>query len=534
MNALAGTGRLVRLALRRDRFILPIWILIIAITPMSLVSTVAEVYPTAAERTAYVEVTNSNPAMLANYGRIYDTTLAAVSAQRSGTMPLVIAVIALLMVIRHTRTDEEAGRRELLGSTVVGRQAPLAAALIATCGACAVLGLLVMGGLLAKDLPLAGSFALAAGYVGSGVCFAAAGALAAQLTEGAGGARGIAISVLGIAYFLRAVGEAGQADGGGPGIAWLSPLFWPHAVRAYADEVWWVLVPFAVWAVVFAVLAAVLNARRDFGAGLLPARRGHAQAPAWLRGPLGLAWRLHRLLFGGWTVWFVIFAVFMGGTAESVGELYSSSSDIASVVAAYGGGGAIVDQFLRMMFLVLAMVTSAYGVQAALRMRREETNSRVEPLLATSVSRWRWAASHLAFALLGPAVGLVLAGLVGGAVYGSAIGETGLQAARVAGAALAMVPAVWVVTAIAVALFGIAPRSTVLSWVPVAGVLLLGIVGPLVDLPAWMLDVSPFAHVPNLPGGELTLAPLVWMTAIAAALIAAGAVGFRRRDVPVG
>jgi len=34
-----------------------------------------------------------------------------------------------------------------------------------------------------------------------------------------------------------------------------------------------------------------------------------------------------------------------------------------------------------------------------------------------------------------------------------------------------------------------------------------------------------------MPGGDLTVAPLLWLTAIAAGLIAVGLAGFRRRDV---
>jgi ABC-2 type transport system permease protein len=45
------------------------------------------------------------------------------------------------------------------------------------------------------------------------------------------------------------------------------------------------------------------------------------------------------------------------------------------------------------------------------------------------------------------------------------------------------------------------------------------------------MNVSQFTHVPRLPGGDLTVAPLVWLTAAAVALAAAGLAGFRRRDV---
>ena len=96
-----------------------------------------------------------------------------------------------------------------------------------------------------------------------------------------------------------------------------------------------------------------------------------------------------------------------------------------------------------------------------------------------------------------------------------------------------LLPAVWVLGALAVLLFGLLPRLAPAAWAALAICLLLGQVGAILQLSQWALDVSPFTHVPKVPGGALTAAPLVWLVAIAAALAAAGFAGFRRRDVPV-
>jgi ABC-2 type transport system permease protein len=61
--------------------------------------------------------------------------------------------------------------------------------------------------------------------------------------------------------------------------------------------------------------------------------------------------------------------------------------------------------------------------------------------------------------------------------------------------------------------------------------MLLGEFGALFELSQIVMDVSPFAHVPRMPGGDFAVAPMLWLTAIAAGLIAIGLVGFRRRDV---
>ena len=54
--------------------------------------------------------------------------------------------------------------------------------------------------------------------------------------------------------------------------------------------------------------------------------------------------------------------------------------------------------------------------------------------------------------------------------------------------------------------------------------MLLGEFGPLFELSQTVMDISPFAHVPRMPGGDFAAAPLLWLTAIAAGLIAVGLV----------
>jgi ABC-2 type transport system permease protein len=69
------------------------------------------------------------------------------------------------------------------------------------------------------------------------------------------------------------------------------------------------------------------------------------------------------------------------------------------------------------------------------------------------------------------------------------------------------------------------------SWAALAVFVLLGLFGELLRLDKWMLDVSPFTHIPKLPGGEVSVESLIWLVIVAAVLVAAGLIGFRHRDV---
>ncbi|HKN53214.1 MAG TPA: ABC transporter permease, partial [Amycolatopsis sp.] len=59
MSTLTGTWALIRLALRRDRIRLPVWIVLFAGMAAVAVAATAELYPTAADQRAMVDSINS-------------------------------------------------------------------------------------------------------------------------------------------------------------------------------------------------------------------------------------------------------------------------------------------------------------------------------------------------------------------------------------------------------------------------------------------------------------------------------------------
>ncbi|MFC4531984.1 ABC transporter permease [Sphaerisporangium dianthi] len=534
MKELTGAGKLVRLILRRDRWLLPIWVLVLGLIPISYVASFEELFPTAAARQAYAGASGHNGAFVVLYGPLYGSSLAELVAWRAGFLPIVIGLFSILTVIRHTRTEEEAGRRELLGSTVVGRHAGLAAALVTVFFANLVLGVLLAAGVIGQGLPAGGSWAFGLGFAAAGWVYAAVAAVAAQLTSGAGSARGIAIGVLGATYVFRVAGDlSGLSDARAlEWASWLSPIGWAHRVRAYAGETWWPLALAAVAAALLVAASVVLSARRDIGAGLLPPRLGPASAGPWLRSPLALAWRLHRTLLAGWVAGILALGLIMGYLGAGIGDLVRDNRELRDVFLRLGGVNGLVDSYFAGTLGLFGLMAAGYSIQATLRLREEEAAGRAEPVLSTAIGKVRWAAGHLAFSLLGPAVVLAVAGLAMGLTHGLNTGDIGRELPRILAGAMVQLPAVWVLGAVAVLLFGLLPRFAAVSWGALVLCLLFGLVGPALRLDQWLLDISPFTHLPKLPGGEMSPAPLLWLAAIALALAAAGLAALRRRDVP--
>jgi len=531
-TGLSGTRELARLALRRDRIGLAAAIYVIAALVAGTAVTFKRLYPTAAGRASLLATGGSNPALRFLYSRVYGDSLGSLTTWRYGVWASIFAALMVIfVVIRHTRSDEEAGRLELAGSAAVGRQAALAAALATAAGASVAVIVLLCVLLPLTGLPAAGSVLLALAIGCCALAFTGITAVAAQLTSSARTARGIALGVLGVAFVLRGVGDA--AGPGGPSwLSWASPLGWIQFTQPFAARAPWVLaLPLAV-AAAGVGLAFALADRRDQGAGLLPDGPGRAAASAALRGPFGLAWRLQRGALLGWATGYAFTFAASGAAAKGIGQLFGTSTALEREFTRLGGQAAITDAYLAALMLLAGLVAAAYAISVIGRLRTEETGDQAEPVLATATGRIRWALSHIAVAAGGAALLLAVAGVAAGLGYGLRIGAAGTWAARMTGAALAQLPSALVLAAVAVVLFGLLPRACVPgAWTVLGLVVVIGLFGQVLQLSHWILALSPFTHAPRLPGGAVQATPLVSLCLIALVGTAAGLAGLRRRDI---
>jgi ABC-2 type transport system permease protein len=533
MSGLTGTGALVRLALRRDRVMLPVWIVVFVLTAASSASATRGLYPTVESRVQAAGSMNGTPSLVGLYGKVYDpTSLGALAMWKlSGFGAALVALLAIITVVRHTRGEEENGRLELVGSTVVGRQATLTAAMLVALGLNLLLALLTAASLSAAGLPAAGSIAFGLAWGATGLAFSGVAAVAAQLAENARSAISLSAALLAVTYVLRAIGDTAR-PGGPTWASWLSPIGWEQQTRAFARERWWVLLLLVGFAVVTTGAGYAFATRRDLGTGLLPDRPGPAGGGRLLGSPLGLAWRLQRGTLYGWLIAFALLGLVLGNIATNLGSLLDNPQ-VQEFVRKLGGQTGLTDAFLATELGFCGVFASAYGIQAAIRLRSEEEARRAEPLLATAVGRIPWVLSHLVVAFGGTALLLIVGGTTAGISYALSSGD-GNQVGRVLAAAAVQLPAAWVLTGIVVAVFGLAPRAVVAGWVALVAFLLLGELGPILSLNHWVMDLSPFTHTPQLPGMPFLVEPLLWLMLVAVTLLGVGLAGARRRDISSG
>ena len=539
MTALAGTGRLLRLALRRDRVLLPAWAASIAALAAGVVASIVGLYASEQERVAAVTFTAANPVARVFDGPASGTDPGAIAMGEGYVLYAILAgLMSIQAVVRHTRTEEETGRAELVGSAVVGRHAPLAAALLTAALANVAVAALVTLVLLANGLAVAGSLLAGLSLAGVGLVFAGVAAVASQVLSTSRGANGAGAAVVGVAFVLRAVGDvAGDIAEGGLEVvsawpSWLSPIGWAQQTRPFYQDNFGLLALFAATAVALVVAAVLLTERRDVGAGMVAPRPGPPRAPANLSSPLGLAWRQQRGVLLAWAIGIAIVGAAFGAVGAEADEIVGLSEDLERALQAMAPDGGMVELYFAFAIGFLGIAATGFTVQGLLRARAEEAAGRLEAVLATATSRTAWLAGHVTVAVAGTVALFLLLGVTGALAFGATTGDWWLGVEGMLGGAIVQVPAALALGSLVLVALALLPRwAAAIGWAALAVGLVMGQLGALLELPQPVLNLSPFTHVPAVPAEPLAVLPLAVLTVAAAVLGAVGFAGFARRDL---
>jgi len=526
MTALTGTVELTRSIVRRDRIRILVWIVAIVALAALTAAGIKGLFPTQVALDQTAAATQHNAAAIAFNGPAQglNTIGGQVAFQFGAGGMVLVALMSLLTVGRLTRGEEEGGRLELVRSLPVGSRAPTIAASLTVAAMSTAVGVLTTAVLLAQGLPAAGSIVFGVSFILIGLVFGGVALLAAQVTENTRVVYGAAGVVLGAAFVLRAVGDIGDGT-----VSWFSPIGWAQKARPFAGERWWPFLLLLAATAVLVATASALAARRDLGAGLVAARPGRPTASRSLGRPFGLAIRLQRGVLLGWGVGVLVTGMAYGWIGPTVDAFIGQNKALAEILAGAGGAN-LTDSYFAASFRLMALLATGFAIQSTLRLRSEETSMRAESVLATPVSRWWWAVSHLTVAFAGSAILLAIAGLATGLTYGVAGGDL-KSVPSLIGAALVYAPPMWLMVGLTIALVGLMPRWVGASWAILGACVVVGFLGAVLHLPSWLQNLSPFERVPQLPAVSLTVLPLVVISAVAAGFTLAGLAGLRRRDI---
>jgi ABC-2 type transport system permease protein len=527
---MSGTSAIARRAFADSRVRMIAFALLFVVVALTQATAYREGYPTLADRLKFARTVGENDAARLLYGTPHNLLSPGgyVSWRVGGGMAVFAAIWGLLGAVRAMRAEEDSGRAELLLAGVVSRRKAFEAQIVAIAAGTALLWLALLGSFVVGELPAGGSAYLALAVVSVVPVFVGVGAVASQLAPTKRMATGLATGVLVIAFVLRTV--AAISGAGLDWLRWASPLGWAEELRPFADPRPLVLLPLVGTGALLLVVAAALAVRRDIGRGLLPARDRAAPRLGLLGSPAAQALRSER---GGLVAWLGgvgAFALLMGvlSTAATPDVI---SKDLQRQLDKLGGGSIITPAgWLGFSFIFFVLAVSLFCCTQVGAARREEAEERLELLLALPVGRRGWLAGRLLLAAGGAAAVALAAGVLAWA--GAATQGADVSFSTMVGAGANCLPAALLFLALGALAFALLPRaSTGMAYGLVGAAFAWELFGSLLEVPGWLLALSPFHDIGLVPGQPFDATGAAVMVAIAALAALAAVAVFRRRDL---
>src|SRR5262245_21858261 len=489
-----------------------------------------EGYPTLADRVKFARTIGEDDAARLLYGTPHDLLSVGgyVSWRVGGSLAVFAALWGLLGAVRAMRADEDSGRTDLLLAGVVGRRNLFLSQVVAISAGAAVLWLALFVSLVAGQLPVGGSAYLALAVVSVVPVFVGVGAVTSQLAPTRRMATGLATGVLVIVFALRTVSAVTSAGVGW--LRWTTPLGWVEELRPFAGPRPLVLLLPAATAVLLLVAAEALAVRRDIGSGLLPAQDSRPPRLLLLGSPAAQALRSESWTLVAWLVGVGAFAFLMGVISDAATPDVLSEN-VQRQLEKLGTGSVVTPAgWLGFSFIFFILAVSLFCCMQIGSIRGEEAEQRLETLLALPVGRYGWLLGRLLVAAAGAAALGLTAGVL--AWSGAALKGADVSLPRMLGAGANTLPPALLFLALGALAFALVPRASAAITYGLVGVAFLWeLFGALLEVPGWLLALSPFHDVGLVPGEPFEARAAAVMLAIAALAVFAAAAVFGRRGL---
>ncbi|WP_127849192.1 ABC transporter permease [Lacticaseibacillus hulanensis] len=537
MNAKFGkSGFLTRFYLGRDWRQILFWIIGLAGLMASAAAKFDGLYGTE-KAMASISATLKTPAMVSLFGPFSSAgelnPAIIYAAEMMVFMGLFTAMMNIYFAVRNTRAEEDSGIAELISAHAIGKQSQLLAATLELIVINLLAGIIEALGLQTAGMTgssLEGNWLFGLGLAAFGIMFGAFSLLVAQLVSSARSATMGSYLVLGILYVARM-----GTDVQNPDYTWFTIFGWIEKLSIYVDNNWLPLGLMLIAAVLTGSVSFAISNKRDVGAGVLPQRNGRQSASVFLAGPFSLVARLERTSIIVWLISLPLLGASYGSIFGTVGDILKTNPTMAKLIgsaAAAKAGQGIVLSFAATLCIVFALVATIPALITVLKINGDEKKGYLEQVHARGISRLRVFASYTGISLITGTIGLLL-GIIGMAVAGNSTMSHPIDLPRYLRAFVGYWPALIVAVGITLMLVAFLPRLQQLAWIiPIYGMFSLYL-GPLIDLPDWTKNISPYGWVNNVPVKAIDWGTAGWMTALGAALIVIAYLGYRHRDLTI-
>jgi ABC-2 type transport system permease protein len=486
-------------------------------------------YPTTVERLGFARSFGANKGLRLFYGEPHDLlTVGGYSAWRvGGTLAIVAAAFGLLAAVRALRTEEDTGRLELVLASAVGRGTVFGSAMIAICAGVAILWLAEFLGFVVGGLPVGGSAYLALTTASVVPVFVGVGAIASQVAPTRRLALELGGAVVALALLLRVIADTVSGWGW---LRWTTPLGWAEQMRPFAGATPLVLLaPLCATALLLAG-AARIAMRRDIGTGLLPIKDTAEPKLRLLSSPTALALRDERAGLAVWIGGIGLFAFVLGIISNGISSADISPSMQRELAKVGAGSIATPAGYLGFVFIFFVLTVSLFACAQVGAARHEEAEKRLETLLALPVGRGSWLGGRLALAAGATVVLSLVSGLL--TWVGADAAGVSISLAKLLEAGLNCVPVALLFLGVAALAFALAPRAGAgIAYGLVTVAFLWQLVGPLLGVPKWLVELTPFAHIGLVPTQAFRVSDALAMAALGVLGCGAALVAFRRRDL---
>ncbi|SFC57932.1 ABC-2 type transport system permease protein [Alkalibacterium subtropicum] len=529
-QAFMQTARLFRFSIKKDWGKISLWLLGSAFFIFGGLFEIVQLFGGDPAERETLALVFQNPGMIALFGRALgeqNFTNGAIFTQVMTIMTFILTgIMSILLVVRNTRSEEEDGILELIQAQPVGRVAHTAAAillLVTTNILVLIISVVILMALKDSSMMLEGVLLTGTIYATSGIFFGAVTLVTAQLSTNARGAMMLAFGVLGVSYIIRIIGDVSLSF-----LSWFSPMGLLYNTEPFVKNDWYPVFISLGTSLLLIALALFLKQKRDMGSGLLPDKEGERHASAVLKTPVGFALNLIKTPLIVWTVALIILGVTYGSVIGDLDSLLEGNEILNQIIAAEEGVS-ISQQFLAMILGVLAFISSIPALQFLYRLRTEEVKGRLNNVFAGTHSRYVILGT---FFLLSVCVALVLQLLASLAFGGAAVAmDFNVEFIDVLLAAMAYVPAVYILIGMGTLFLGWLPKLTAIVWVYLVFIFINLYFGELFNFPDWLRNLSAFQYVPEIPVEEWSWPVALSLTGAALAFSAIGFIGYRKRDI---
>ncbi|WP_067857071.1 polyketide antibiotic transporter [Nocardia shimofusensis] len=448
---------------------------------------------------------------------------------RTGTPVLVLCgVWALLAATRLTRGQEDAGYWDLLlgGRTRILDLVSRAAAMMTSAAVLIATG--VGAGLVVAGTDPTGALLHTLCVFATTMAFAGVGLLAAQVFPSRAAAAGLAAAALGVSLLLRMLADGVTALAW---TSWLTPFGLSARTAPYADNRIEPVLVLAVLAAAPTAAALLLARRRDLGGALIMLPEARPARTRLLGSLHGFAARRALAPTMGWAAGIGAYFLLLGALIASILEFFDKNPRFAELAGTAGFAGlGTVSGFAAAMFALLAIPVGLYAAIRISAVAADERARRWNLLHSLPLSRYRWAGTETAVTAAGVAILLAVAAV--SMWFGAVITGAPLGFGQALAGAFNVAPVVLLGLGAAVAALGWYPTAVgAIGAVPVAGGFMLDVIVQSIHAPAWLSEISPFAHLAAVPDTAPDWVASGVLTALAAAMIAIGLFGCARRDL---